>query len=67
MVVGHSLHNDFTALDVVHPGHMTRDTCSNQLLCQLAGFPRSHHPSLKILASRLLKRQIQVRGTSLFD
>lgn len=66
MVVGHSLYNDFTALDVVHPGHMIRDTSSNGLLSQLAGFPRSHHPSLKILASRLLKRQIQVRGPSLF-
>lgn len=66
MVVGHSLHNDFAALDVVHPCHMIRDTSSNWLLSQLAGFPRSHCPSLKILASRLLKRQIQVRVTSLF-
>lgn len=64
VVVGHSLHNDFAVLDVVHPGHMIRDTGSNWLLSQLAGFSRSHHPSLKILASRLLKRKIQVRGTS---
>lgn len=60
VVVGHSVFNDFAALDVVHPGHMIRDTSCNWLLTQLAGFPRSHHPSLKILASRLLKRQIQV-------
>lgn len=66
VVVGHSVFNDFAALDVVHPGHMIRDTSCNWLLTQLAGFPRSHHPSLKILASRLLKRQIQVRATSLF-
>lgn len=61
MVVGHSLHNDFAALDMVHPGHMIRDTSSYWLLSQLAGFARSHKPSLKILASRLLKQQIQVR------
>lgn len=66
VVVGHSLHNDFAVLDVVHPGHMIRDTSSNWLLSQLAGFPRSHHPSLKILASRLLERKIQVRAVSLF-
>lgn len=60
VVVGHSLHNDFAALDVVHPDHMIRDTSSNWLLSQLAGLPHSRHPSLKILASRLLKRLIQV-------
>lgn len=61
VVVGHSVYNDFEALDTLHPGHMVRDTGSSRLLSRLAGFPRQRCPSLKILASKLLKRRIQVR------
>lgn len=60
VVVGHSIYNDFEALDVIHPGHMVRDTCTTRLLSRLAGFPRERCPSLKILASKLLNRRIQV-------
>lgn len=65
VVVGHSVYNDFEVLDVLHPGHMVRDTSTNRLLSRLAGFPRMHRPSLKILASKLLNRKIQVRLCSL--
>ncbi|XP_071348164.1 apoptosis-enhancing nuclease [Trachinotus anak] len=60
VVVGHSVYNDFEALDILHPCHMVRDTCTTYLLSQLAGFPRERCPSLKILASKLLNRRIQV-------
>uniref|UniRef100_A0A3P8SXJ4 Interferon stimulated exonuclease gene n=1 Tax=Amphiprion percula TaxID=161767 RepID=A0A3P8SXJ4_AMPPE len=59
VVVGHSIYNDFEALDMVHPGHMVRDTGMTRLLSRLAGFPRERCPSLKILASKLLNRRIQ--------
>ncbi|KAI3371065.1 hypothetical protein L3Q82_023701 [Scortum barcoo] len=60
VVVGHSVYNDFEVLDMLHPGHMVRDTSSTRLLSRLAGFPRERCPSLKILASKLLNRKIQV-------
>ncbi|KAM9351845.1 apoptosis-enhancing nuclease-like [Symphorus nematophorus] len=60
VVVGHSIYNDFEALDILHPGHMVRDTCTTRHLSRLAGFPRERCPSLKILASKLLNRRIQV-------
>ncbi|XP_023255968.1 apoptosis-enhancing nuclease-like [Seriola lalandi dorsalis] len=60
VVVGHSVYNDFEALDILHPCHMVRDTCTTRLLSRLAGFPRERCPSLKILASKLLNRRIQV-------
>uniref|UniRef100_A0A8C6NV19 Interferon stimulated exonuclease gene n=1 Tax=Nothobranchius furzeri TaxID=105023 RepID=A0A8C6NV19_NOTFU len=59
VVVGHSIHNDFEALDIVHPGHMIRDTFTTRLLSRLAGFPRERYSSLKILSSKLLNRKIQ--------
>ncbi|XP_041795309.1 apoptosis-enhancing nuclease [Chelmon rostratus] len=59
VVVGHSIYNDFEALDMLHPGHMVRDTSTTRLLSRLAGFPRERCPSLKILASKLLNRRIQ--------
>ncbi|XP_076588308.1 apoptosis-enhancing nuclease [Chaetodon auriga] len=59
VVVGHSIYNDFEALDVLHPGHMVRDTSMTRLLSRLAGFPRERCPSLKILACKLLNRRIQ--------
>lgn len=60
VVVGHSVYNDFEVLDTLHPGHMVRDTCATRLLSRLAGFPRGRCLSLKILASKLLNRRIQV-------
>lgn len=60
VVVGHSIYNDFEVLDMVHPGHMVRDTCTTRYLSRLAGFPRERFASLKILASKLLNRKIQV-------
>ncbi|XP_067446578.1 apoptosis-enhancing nuclease [Thunnus thynnus] len=60
VVVGHSIYNDFEALDMFHPSHMVRDTCTTRFLSRLAGFPRERCPSLKILANKLLNRRIQV-------
>ncbi|XP_040895310.1 apoptosis-enhancing nuclease [Toxotes jaculatrix] len=60
VVVGHSIYNDFEALDIPHPCHMVRDTSTTRLLSRLAGFPRERCPSLRILASKLLNRRIQV-------
>ncbi|XP_070763825.1 apoptosis-enhancing nuclease [Enoplosus armatus] len=60
VVVGHAVYNDFEALNMLHPGHMVRDTCSTRLLRRLAGFPRKRCFSLKILACKLLNRRIQV-------
>ncbi|KAL7402166.1 hypothetical protein ABVT39_010759 [Epinephelus coioides] len=60
VVIGHSIYNDFEALDMIYPGHLVRDTCTARHLSQLAGFPRERCSSLKILASRLLNRRIQV-------
>lgn len=60
VVVGHSIYNDFEALDMLHPGHMVRDTSTTRLLSRLAGFPRERCASLKILANKLLNRRIQV-------
>ncbi|XP_035521136.1 apoptosis-enhancing nuclease-like [Morone saxatilis] len=60
VVVGHAIYNDFEVLDMLHPGHMVRDTSTTRLLSRLAGFPRERCASLKILASKLLNRRIQV-------
>ncbi|XP_041651876.1 apoptosis-enhancing nuclease isoform X2 [Cheilinus undulatus] len=60
VVVGHSIYNDFQVLDVNHPAHMVRDTITTPLLSRLAGFPDERCASLKILASKLLNRKIQV-------
>ncbi|XP_059191338.1 apoptosis-enhancing nuclease [Centropristis striata] len=59
VVVGHSVYNDFQVLDLVHPGHMVRDTCTTRHLSRLAGFPRQRCSSLKTLSSKLLNRKIQ--------
>ncbi|MBN3316870.1 AEN nuclease, partial [Atractosteus spatula] len=60
IVVGHALHNDFRALGYFHPCHMTRDTSRQPLLKKLANFQAKDGVSLKKLARRLLKRDIQV-------
>nr|XP_020476836.1 apoptosis-enhancing nuclease-like [Monopterus albus]XP_020476843.1 apoptosis-enhancing nuclease-like [Monopterus albus]XP_020476850.1 apoptosis-enhancing nuclease-like [Monopterus albus] len=60
VVVGHSIYNDFEALDISHPCHMVRDTSTTRLLGRLAGFARERCPSLRLLASKLLNRKIQV-------
>uniref|UniRef100_A0A8D3C308 Interferon stimulated exonuclease gene n=1 Tax=Scophthalmus maximus TaxID=52904 RepID=A0A8D3C308_SCOMX len=71
VIVGHSIYNDFDALDVLHPCHMVRDTSTARLLSRLAGFPGERCPALKILACKLLNRRIQVRldivGSVCFD
>ncbi|XP_075996802.1 apoptosis-enhancing nuclease [Genypterus blacodes] len=59
VVVGHSIYNDFEVLDMPHPCHMVRDTGATRLLSRLAGFPRGHCASLKVLACKLLNRRIQ--------
>ncbi|KAK7890957.1 hypothetical protein WMY93_022920 [Mugilogobius chulae] len=59
VLVGHSVQTDLISLDLVHPGHMIRDTSCSRLLTRLAGFPREPRPSLKALTNRLLQRQIQ--------
>ncbi|KAM3609255.1 uncharacterized protein V6R79_012014 [Siganus canaliculatus] len=59
VVVGHSIYNDFEVLDIVHPTHMVRDTCTTRYLSRLAGLPRTRCPSLKLLANKLLNRTIQ--------
>ena len=64
VVVGHSIYNDFDALDVLHPGHMVRDVGASCHLSRLVGFPHKRCPSLKILANKLLNRRIQVRLVS---
>uniref|UniRef100_A0A672FJ49 Interferon stimulated exonuclease gene n=1 Tax=Salarias fasciatus TaxID=181472 RepID=A0A672FJ49_SALFA len=60
VVVGHSIYHDFEALDILHPGHMVRDTSTVRLLGRLAGFPRGRCTSLKVLTRKLLNRNIQV-------
>lgn len=60
VVIGHSVYNDFEALDMVHPGHMIRDTSTMRLLRRLAGFPQERCSSLKTLSEKLLNRNIQV-------
>lgn len=60
VVVGHAVYNDFEALDIVHPCDMVRDTGTTRLLSRLAGFPRGHCPSLRVLTNKLLNRRIQV-------
>uniref|UniRef100_A0A8C6TTJ1 Exonuclease domain-containing protein n=1 Tax=Neogobius melanostomus TaxID=47308 RepID=A0A8C6TTJ1_9GOBI len=61
VLIGHAVQMDLKSLDLLHPGHMTRDTSTTRLLTRLAGFPREHRPSLKALTNRLLHRRIQVR------
>uniref|UniRef100_A0A8C5DBN8 Exonuclease domain-containing protein n=1 Tax=Gouania willdenowi TaxID=441366 RepID=A0A8C5DBN8_GOUWI len=60
VVVGHSIYNDFEALDVLHPCHMVRDTCTTRLLGRLAGVQKRRFVSLRVLAHKLLNRTIQV-------
>ncbi|KAM8893186.1 apoptosis-enhancing nuclease [Spinachia spinachia] len=60
VVVGHAIYNDFEALDILHPGHMIRDTCTTHHLSRLASFPNRRFSSLKMLAGTLLSRRIQV-------
>ncbi|XP_068595708.1 interferon-stimulated gene 20 kDa protein-like [Brachionichthys hirsutus] len=59
VVVGHSVCNDFDALDMLHPAHMVRDTGTARLLSRLAGLPPRRFASLRLLARKLLNRKIQ--------
>ncbi|KAM6973358.1 interferon-stimulated gene 20 kDa protein [Aplochiton taeniatus] len=60
VLVGHALHNDLKVLGFPHPRHMVRDTMGMPLLGRRAGFPKNRGVSLKVLACKLLNRQIQV-------
>ncbi|XP_068169247.1 apoptosis-enhancing nuclease [Antennarius striatus] len=59
VVVGHSVYNDFEALDVFPPVHKVRDTGTTRLLSRLAGLPSKRFASLKLLSWKLLNRKIQ--------
>ncbi|NWR63674.1 I20L2 protein, partial [Bucorvus abyssinicus] len=60
IVVGHSIHNDFKALEYFHPKALTRDTSKIPLLNRKGGFPENIAISLKRLTKELLHRDIQV-------
>ena len=61
VLVGHALHHDLEVLGLDHPNHQIRDTA---LFFTLQGQSRS----LKILAERLLKEEIQTgRHSSVED
>ncbi|XP_040088147.1 interferon-stimulated 20 kDa exonuclease-like 2 [Oryx dammah] len=59
IVVGHAIHNDFKALQYVHPKSLTRDTSHIPLLNRKADCPENATMSLKSLTKKLLNRDIQ--------
>lgn len=59
-MVGHAIHNDFKALQYVHPKPLTRDTSHIPLLNRKADCPENATMSLKSLTKKLLNRDIQV-------
>ncbi|GMS84428.1 hypothetical protein PENTCL1PPCAC_6603 [Pristionchus entomophagus] len=58
VVVGHALHNDMRVLALSHPRKLTRDTYKCKVIRQLINPPVAH-PSLKLLASKILGIDIQ--------
>ncbi|GMR36681.1 hypothetical protein PMAYCL1PPCAC_06876 [Pristionchus mayeri] len=58
IVVGHALHNDMRVLALSHPRKLTRDTYKCKAIRQLLNPPVAH-PSLKLLASKILGIDIQ--------
>ncbi|KAM5200843.1 interferon-stimulated 20 kDa exonuclease-like 2 isoform 1-T3 [Hipposideros larvatus] len=60
IVVGHAIHNDFKALQYVHPKALTRDTSHIPPLNRKAECPENATMSLKHLTKKLLNRDIQV-------
>ena len=58
IVVGHALHNDFSALKIRHPSHLTRDTAKYAPLRAAIG--ATDQISLKQLALKLLNKKIHV-------
>ncbi|XP_006895810.1 PREDICTED: interferon-stimulated 20 kDa exonuclease-like 2 [Elephantulus edwardii] len=60
IVVGHAVHNDFKAMQYIHPKSLTRDTSHIPLLNKKADFPENVTMSLKRLTQKLLNRDIQV-------
>lgn len=60
IVVGHAVHNDFKALQYVHPKALTRDTSHIPPLNRKADCPENATMSLKHLTKKLLNRDIQV-------
>ncbi|KAL1247517.1 hypothetical protein QQF64_022893 [Cirrhinus molitorella] len=59
IIVGHSIFNDFRALNVSVPPQMIRDTCSSKLLRELYNSFNASGISLKRLSHSLLNRTIQ--------
>lgn len=59
-MVGHAIHNDFKALQYIHPKSLTRDTSHIPLLNRKADCPENATMSLKSLTKKLLNRDIQV-------
>lgn len=58
--MGHAIHNDFKALQYIHPKSLTRDTSHIPLLNRKADCPENATMSLKSLTKKLLNRDIQV-------
>lgn len=56
ILVGHAVHHDLQALLLSHPRHMTRDTSR---LRSFRAYSKGKTPSLKLLTSVLLGRDIQ--------
>ncbi|KAI3650863.1 hypothetical protein MP228_004344 [Amoeboaphelidium protococcarum] len=57
IVVGHSVHSDFKALQLSHPPHMIRDTSRYAPFRKLT--PHGRTPGLKLLCEKVLQKEIQ--------
>lgn len=60
IVVGHSLHFDFKALEFSHPNEDIRDIGKSRFIINRYGNSRGQSVSLKILALKILNRHIQL-------
>lgn len=58
ILVGHSLRDDFGVLQLSHDKKFTRDTAEWKFLAET--FTNHHRPSLKLLAKKVLGRDIQM-------
>lgn len=59
VLIGHSMHCDLHALNLLHPWHLLRDTSRYYPIRSLAGLPMNTTPSLKDLSNILLSEKIQ--------
>lgn len=62
IIVGHSLHNDFRALQLSVPIENKRDIGKSRFIINKYGNNMGQAPSLKRLANLILNRNIQVNG-----